>query len=56
MRRILIPFSLLVLTLAAQNKPAAMQGLPPLIDREMLFGNPEIAGAQLSPTANTWPS
>ena len=25
------------------------QGLPPLIDRELLFGNPEIAGAQLSP-------
>jgi len=29
-------------------KPAA-QGLPPLIDRELLFGNPEIAAAQLSP-------
>ena len=26
-----------------------IQGLPPLIDRELLFGNPEIAGAQLSP-------
>src|ERR1700723_3817481 len=26
-----------------------MQSLPPLIDRELLFGNPEIAGAQLSP-------
>ncbi len=24
-------------------------GLPPLIDRELLFGNPEIGGAQLSP-------
>ena len=24
-------------------------GLPPLIDRELLFGNPEIAGCQLSP-------
>jgi dipeptidyl aminopeptidase/acylaminoacyl peptidase len=30
----------------AQNKPA---GLPPLIDRDLFFGNPEIAGAQLSP-------
>ena len=30
----------------AQNKPA---GLPPIIDRDMFFGNPEIAGAQLSP-------
>src|SRR5580700_1314816 len=47
--RILIPFGLLVLTLAAQNKPAATPGLPPLIDRELLFGNPEIAAAQLSP-------
>jgi len=27
----------------------AMAQLPPLIDRELLFGNPEIAGAQLSP-------
>ena len=25
------------------------QGLPPLIDRELLFGNPEITGAQISP-------
>ncbi len=23
--------------------------MPPLIDRELLFGNPEIAGVQLSP-------
>jgi dipeptidyl aminopeptidase/acylaminoacyl peptidase len=30
----------------AQNQPA---GLPPLIDRDLFFGNPEIAGAQLSP-------
>jgi dipeptidyl aminopeptidase/acylaminoacyl peptidase len=26
-----------------------MQALPPLIDREILFGDPEISGAQLSP-------
>src|SRR3984885_982001 len=26
-----------------------MQSLPPLIDRELLFGDPEISGAQLSP-------
>jgi len=26
-----------------------MQGLPPLIDRELLFGDPEISAAQLSP-------
>src|SRR5262245_36742833 len=28
---------------------AAKAGAPPLIDRELFFGNPEIAGAQLSP-------
>jgi len=37
------------MTLTAQNNPPATQGMPPLIDRELLFGNPEIAGAQLSP-------
>jgi len=47
--RILFSLSFLALTLAAQNKPAPTQGMPPLIDRELLFGNPEIAGAQLSP-------
>jgi dipeptidyl aminopeptidase/acylaminoacyl peptidase len=31
---------------AAQNKGA---GLSPLIDRDVIFGNPEIAGAKLSP-------
>jgi hypothetical protein len=28
---------------------APCSGLPPLIDRELLFGNPEIAGGQISP-------
>ena len=28
---------------------AAQSGLPPIIDRELIFGNPEIAAAQLSP-------
>jgi dipeptidyl aminopeptidase/acylaminoacyl peptidase len=31
------------------DKDSSGQGLPPLIDRELLFGNPEIAAAQLSP-------
>ncbi|MBL8232304.1 MAG: prolyl oligopeptidase family serine peptidase [Bryobacterales bacterium] len=35
---------------AAQTAaPPKTQGLPPLIDRELLFGNPEYAGAQISP-------
>ncbi len=33
---------------AATVKPA----LPPIIDRELLFGDPEISGAQLSPDGN----
>ena len=35
----------------APTKPAAKPAaaVPPLIDRELFFGNPEIAGAQLSP-------
>src|SRR5438309_11200933 len=28
---------------------AADSGLPPIIDRELIFGNPEIAAAELSP-------
>jgi dipeptidyl aminopeptidase/acylaminoacyl peptidase len=38
---------ILLLPLLAVLLPA--QGLPPLIDRELLFGNPEISGAQISP-------
>ena len=33
----------------AKAQPAAKPGLPPLLDRELFFGNPEITGAQLSP-------
>jgi dipeptidyl aminopeptidase/acylaminoacyl peptidase len=43
----LICLLLLAPTANAQDKKAG--GLPPLIDRELIFGNPEIAGAQLSP-------
>jgi dipeptidyl aminopeptidase/acylaminoacyl peptidase len=35
--------------LTAQNKPTKTTGLPPIIDRELLFGEPEISGAQISP-------
>ena len=44
--------ALLIASLGAQNKDkktSAASGLPPLIDRELIFGNPEIAAAQLSP-------
>ena len=33
----------------AQPASPAVGGAPPLIDRELFFGNPEIAGAQISP-------
>src|ERR1700683_3517262 len=43
--------ALAVSPLAAQNsnQKISTSALPPLIDRELIFGNPEIAGAQLSP-------
>jgi dipeptidyl aminopeptidase/acylaminoacyl peptidase len=49
----LLCLALVVSSLAAQNantdKKVSSTGLPPLIDRELIFGNPEISGAQLSP-------
>ena len=53
-RRVLLSVPLLLVAVllapaAAQSKASAGGGLPPVIDRELFFGNPEIAGAQLSP-------
>jgi dipeptidyl aminopeptidase/acylaminoacyl peptidase len=50
----LLCLALAVSSLVAQNaetknKKTSATGLPPLIDRELIFGNPEISGAQLSP-------
>ncbi len=45
---LVVSVSLLSAQTKAPAKPAA-SGLPPLIDRELFFGNPEIAGAQISP-------
>jgi dipeptidyl aminopeptidase/acylaminoacyl peptidase len=39
----------LMLVLSPVHASAQPQGLPPLIDRELFFGDPEIAGAQISP-------
>jgi dipeptidyl aminopeptidase/acylaminoacyl peptidase len=42
--------TLLATALLAQDKKTSTTGgLPPVIDRELIFGNPEIAGAQISP-------
>ena len=38
-----------LLTLAAPSIAQNKEQMPPLIDRELFFGNPEIAGAQISP-------
>ena len=40
---------LLTAALAIASPASAQNGLPPLIDREIFFGNPEIASAQISP-------
>ena len=48
----LLCLALAVSSLGAQNtkdRKTSPNGLPPLIDRELIFGNPEISGAQLSP-------
>jgi dipeptidyl aminopeptidase/acylaminoacyl peptidase len=50
MKTLLLGFmclSLLASIAGAQDKKQG--GLPPLIDRELIFGNPEIAAAELSP-------
>jgi dipeptidyl aminopeptidase/acylaminoacyl peptidase len=47
----LLCLALAASSLAAQTTKnnASTGGLPPIIDREIIFGNPEIAAAQLSP-------
>lgn len=51
MKRFTMP-AIALLALAVLSAPAvapARAELPPLIDRELLFGDPEISGAQISP-------
>jgi dipeptidyl aminopeptidase/acylaminoacyl peptidase len=48
MRKLVFLLALSSAVVSAQTK---LQGLPPLIDRELLFGNPEISGLQISPDA-----
>jgi dipeptidyl aminopeptidase/acylaminoacyl peptidase len=47
--QVLACLALLISCLCAQDKKASTSGLPPLIDREIIFGNPEIAFPQVSP-------
>jgi dipeptidyl aminopeptidase/acylaminoacyl peptidase len=42
-------FMLCAMLMVCGQLASAQNGLPPLIDREIFFGNPEIAGAQISP-------
>jgi dipeptidyl aminopeptidase/acylaminoacyl peptidase len=46
---ILIAVVALTITAVAQQAANKSTDRPPLIDRELFFGNPEIAGAQISP-------
>jgi len=48
-RRFSLALAVLCLPCASFAQPKPSQGLPPLIDRELLFGDPEITGSQLSP-------
>ena len=45
--RRLLPFGSMLLVLAVMAVHAAEP--PPLLDRELFFGDPEISGAQISP-------
>jgi hypothetical protein len=47
MKNTLITLALLLVSLAGTEAALAQQ--PALIDREVFFGNPEYAGAQISP-------
>src|SRR5213594_1030666 len=51
MKTIFVLLFCLAITAAAQQcSPSSPSiGLPPIIDRDLFFGNPEIVGAQLSP-------
>jgi dipeptidyl aminopeptidase/acylaminoacyl peptidase len=40
---------LLLLGALSSSSPAFAQTMPPVLDRDLFFGNPEISGAQLSP-------
>ena len=45
-------FAALVLAVLPLGATAQPKGPPPLIDRELFFGDPEISGAQISPDGN----
>ncbi|HVS74201.1 MAG TPA: alpha/beta fold hydrolase [Candidatus Acidoferrales bacterium] len=47
--KVVLPLLLLASMGAAQEKKAPAQVLPPIIDRELIFGNPEIAAPEISP-------
>lgn len=44
-----VVFAATLLTIPAAPASAQQTGLPPLIDRELFFGDPEIANSQISP-------
>lgn len=46
--RYLLYLSIVMMTQFNTTDLQGQDGLPPIIDREIFFGNPEIAGAQIS--------
>jgi dipeptidyl aminopeptidase/acylaminoacyl peptidase len=48
-KRLVCASLLLAFAAAASAKPSAPSGPPPILDRQLFFGDPEIAGAQISP-------
>jgi dipeptidyl aminopeptidase/acylaminoacyl peptidase len=49
MKTFKILLTAMIMTTFVNLSPAQEPGLPPLLDREIFFDNPEISGAQLSP-------
>jgi dipeptidyl aminopeptidase/acylaminoacyl peptidase len=45
----IILLAMLASILPAQDRKSASKGLPPILDRELFFGNPEIANVEVSP-------
>jgi dipeptidyl aminopeptidase/acylaminoacyl peptidase len=46
---IILAIAALTISTSAQQAAKKQAGQPPLLDRELFFGNPEISGAQISP-------
>ena len=48
-RSVALALAYVVVSICSAHAQTAASGVPPIIDRELFFGDPEIAGAQISP-------